>query len=138
MEALPKECFDRAKKERGQARLPNPELIRVEVVIAAGKAFNVKAIVQVQESRGREGGLAPALSGPNTFCAKTINAYKSFLLSLCDWNVRKIALANIFSARANEFVVGVLFEDVGRPTADATDCENRRVEVQRNSHHVIG
>ena len=49
------------QKERGQARLPNLELIRVEVVIAAGKVFNVRAIGQVQESRGPEGGLAPAL-----------------------------------------------------------------------------
>jgi len=50
-----------AQKERGQAHLPNLELIRVELVNCAGKAFNVKAIAQVQASRGREGGLAPAL-----------------------------------------------------------------------------
>ena len=49
------------QKERGQARLPNLELIRVKLVIAAGETFNVKTFAQVQESRGREGGLAPAL-----------------------------------------------------------------------------
>jgi hypothetical protein len=43
-EVLHKKCF--AKKERGQARLPNFELIRLEVPIGAGKAFNVRAIAQ--------------------------------------------------------------------------------------------
>jgi hypothetical protein len=43
--------FGRAK-ERGQARLPNLELSSVHAVIASGKAFNVKVIVQAQESRG--------------------------------------------------------------------------------------
>jgi hypothetical protein len=52
--------------QRGQARLPNLELIRVELLIGARKAFNMKAIVQVQEARGREGGLAPA--GLETMC----------------------------------------------------------------------
>jgi hypothetical protein len=54
-------CVLLPKKSGGQARLPNLELIRLEVMIAGGKAFNVKAIAQVQESRGWEGGLAPAL-----------------------------------------------------------------------------
>lgn len=36
------------------------ELIRVEVVIAVRKAFDVKAIAQAEASRGWEGGLAPA------------------------------------------------------------------------------
>jgi hypothetical protein len=40
------------QKERGQARLPNFELIRLEVVIAAGRAFKVKAIAEVKESQG--------------------------------------------------------------------------------------
>jgi hypothetical protein len=40
-------------------------------VIVAGKAFNVKAIAQVQESRGREGGLAPLFLRLTLFCAKT-------------------------------------------------------------------
>ena len=30
-------------------------------MIVAGKALNVKVIVQVESSRGQEGGLAPAL-----------------------------------------------------------------------------
>jgi hypothetical protein len=34
------------QKERGQARLPNLELIRLEVLIGIGKAFNVKAPAQ--------------------------------------------------------------------------------------------
>ena len=40
---LAQKCF-RHTKERGQARLPNRELITVQVVIAAGTAFNIKAI----------------------------------------------------------------------------------------------
>ena len=54
-------------KERGQARLPDPELIRVELVIVAGKAFNVNTIAQVRKSRGQEGGLAPTLGQCGTF-----------------------------------------------------------------------
>jgi hypothetical protein len=50
-------------KERGQARLPDLELIEVEFMIASGTAFNAKTIAQVQEARGWEGGLAPALIG---------------------------------------------------------------------------
>ena len=53
MTALHKNYFGTVK-ERGQARLPNSELIRVEVEIVAKKTFNVKAIEQVQESRGQE------------------------------------------------------------------------------------
>jgi len=34
------------KKERGQARLPDFELIRLEVLIFIGKAFNAKAFAQ--------------------------------------------------------------------------------------------
>jgi hypothetical protein len=49
------------KEERGQAHLPNLELIIVDCVISAGKAFNLTATEQLQESRGQEGGLAPAL-----------------------------------------------------------------------------
>ena len=40
---LAQKCF-RHTKEQGQARLPNRELITVQVVIAAGTAFNIKAI----------------------------------------------------------------------------------------------
>ena len=36
-------------------------VIRIEMVISAKVAFNVKATEQVQEPQGREGGLAPAL-----------------------------------------------------------------------------
>jgi hypothetical protein len=41
-------------------------------VIAAKRAFNVKATAQVQESRGREGGLAPALSGLPLFVQRLL------------------------------------------------------------------
>ena len=50
-----------ADEERGQAALPNLELIGLEYVIGAGTAFKVEAAAQVQGSQGREGGLAPAL-----------------------------------------------------------------------------
>ena len=50
-----------ARKERGQAHLPDLEFIGVELWSALAKAFNVKRIAQVKESLGREGGLAPAL-----------------------------------------------------------------------------
>src|SRR5439155_9070036 len=35
------------------------------------------------------------------------------------------------------FIVGVLFEDVRGPTTDAADGKDRRVEIERNSHHVV-
>jgi hypothetical protein len=53
-----------APQERGQARLPDLELNRVEVVIAALKGFQREAIAQVKEPLGWEGGLAPALFLP--------------------------------------------------------------------------
>ncbi len=37
------------------------------------------------------------------------------ILSLVDRNVLQIAFADVFGAWANEFVVGVLFEDVAGP-----------------------
>jgi len=37
----------------GKPHLPDPELIGVELVISAREAFNVKAIEEIQESRGR-------------------------------------------------------------------------------------
>jgi len=56
---------------------------------------------------------------------------------LINRHVRNISRPDVFGARANEFVVRVLFEDVRRPTADTTDGKNRGVEVERNSHHVV-
>ena len=53
----------RAKKSGGRARLPNPELIRVEIIIGGQRGLHVKTMTQVGKSRGREGGLAPALPG---------------------------------------------------------------------------
>jgi hypothetical protein len=58
-------------------------------------------------------------------------------LPLIDRHIRKIARADVFGARANEFVVGVLFEDVAGPATNSADGENGRVEVERNSHHVV-
>lgn len=58
-------------------------------------------------------------------------------LSLVNRRIRHIARADVFGARANQFVVRVLFENVACPTADATDGENRREEIERNTHHVI-
>jgi hypothetical protein len=49
-----------AQKSGGKPTCIDPELTSFEVVIGAGKAFNVEAIAQVQESPGREGGHAPA------------------------------------------------------------------------------
>jgi hypothetical protein len=60
----------RRKKERGQARLPVLELIKVEVLIVTRKGFQSEKIAQVKESLGREGGLAPALEWAKTFFAK--------------------------------------------------------------------
>jgi len=58
-------------------------------------------------------------------------------LPLVNRHVRNITWSNVLSARTNQLVVGVLFEDVRRPTTDTTDRKNRRVEIQWNSHHVI-
>ena len=62
----------RPGKERGQAHLPDPELIRVAVVIVRRKAFNAKIIDEVQESQGREGGLAPAPTKSRSCTTKTL------------------------------------------------------------------
>ena len=51
-----------AQKEREQAHLPHRELIKVEVVIAAGKAFNVKAMCKSISLGVGKAGLPP-LSG---------------------------------------------------------------------------
>jgi hypothetical protein len=84
-----------ARKERGQAHLPNLELIGVELWSAPAKAFNVKRIAQVKESLGREGGLAPALQlGPSKdnsahHCAESRN--ESFhLRSGADSNTHEV------------------------------------------------
>ena len=58
-------------------------------------------------------------------------------LSVINRHVRHVARTHVFRARANEFVVGVLFQDVRRPTADAANREDGSVEIQRNSHHVV-
>jgi hypothetical protein len=54
------------KKERGQARLPNFELIRLEVLIDAGEAFSVSAFTQPKSLEVGKVGLPPLFSEPNT------------------------------------------------------------------------
>src|SRR5205807_730398 len=58
-------------------------------------------------------------------------------LTLVDWNVAHVARPDVFRAWADEFVVGILFEDVTGPAADAADGEDRSVKIQRNAHHVV-
>ena len=58
-------------------------------------------------------------------------------LALPDRYVLNITWSNVVSTWANEFVIGVLFEDVSSPTCDATDCKDRRVELERDTHHVV-
>jgi len=58
-------------------------------------------------------------------------------LALPDRYVPNITWSNVVSTWANEFVVGVLFEYVSSPTCDATDCKDRRVELERDTHHVV-
>jgi len=58
-----------AQKERGQARLPSPEIIRIEFGDRRWKGFQGETIMQVLLSRGREGGLAPLFRRPYTFAA---------------------------------------------------------------------
>ena len=53
------------------------------------------------------------------------------------WDVRNISLADVFRTWPNEFVVGVLLEDVAGPAGYAADGEDGCVEVERNSHHVV-
>lgn len=57
-----------ATKKRGQARLPDPELITVVLVISAGEAPKAKLIEQAEQSGGQEGGLPPLLSAAHLFC----------------------------------------------------------------------
>ena len=65
-------------------------------------------------------------------CLATTN-----LLALINRHVRNVSRSDILSARTNEFIAGVLFEDMCSPSADSADCENRRVEIKRNSQHVV-
>ncbi len=59
------------------------------------------------------------------------------LLPLVDWHISKVSFTDIFSSRADEFVVGVLFEDVAGPARNAADREYWRVKIKRDSHHVV-
>src|SRR2546425_626256 len=59
-----------AQKERGQARLPNLELIKSSGIINAGKAFNVRATRKSKSLEVGKVGLPPLLGGPNTFLCK--------------------------------------------------------------------
>ena len=66
-------------------------------------------------------------------------AYSSLRTSpFINRHVRHVARSDIFRPRANQFVVGVLFQDVCGPTADAANREDGCVEIQWDSHHVIG
>jgi hypothetical protein len=56
----------RSGKERGQARLPNLELIGLEVLSGAGKAFNVRAFTQSKSLEVGKAGLPPLFGGLNT------------------------------------------------------------------------
>jgi hypothetical protein len=58
--------FRPRQKERGQAHLPNFELIRLEVLIGAGKAFNVKAFTQSKSLEVGKVGLPPLFDGSNS------------------------------------------------------------------------
>ncbi|MGI8837172.1 MAG: hypothetical protein ACR2H4_11120 [Pyrinomonadaceae bacterium] len=60
----------RPAQERGQARLPNFELIRLEVLIGAGQAFNVKAFTQSKNLKVGKAGLPPLFGGLNRRFAK--------------------------------------------------------------------
>src|SRR5919201_7023065 len=44
--------------------------------------------------------------------------------------------ADVVAARANEPVVGVLLDDVGRPARDARGGDHRREEVDRDAERV--
>src|SRR5438094_8320381 len=59
------------------------------------------------------------------------------LLSFVNRHVRHAPRPDIFGARTNQLVVGVLFKDVRGPAADAADRKDRSIEVERNSHHVV-
>jgi hypothetical protein len=63
---IAQKVFPTAPKERGQARLPDPELFKVSAMIGPAK-FPLENIRALQKSQGREGGLAPAL-----FCTPTL------------------------------------------------------------------
>jgi hypothetical protein len=50
------------RKQRGQARLPNPELIRIEFERTDWKAFKIKPIKELGSLKVRKAGLPPLLS----------------------------------------------------------------------------
>ncbi len=60
------------------------------------------------------------------------------LLSFVNRRVFQISFADVFGARADKFVVGVLFQNMSRPAGDARNGEDRCVEIERNFHHIIG
>src|SRR5205823_3306094 len=45
--------------------------------------------------------------------------------------------ADVFGARADQAVIGELFQDVGGPAGDATACKHGRIQVYRDAHHVV-
>ena len=67
---------------RAGARLPHPELIRVKTVISKVGGFQREAIEEVEESRGREGGLAPRSHAAFAFALARFAARFFFLLLL--------------------------------------------------------
>src|SRR5947209_2284272 len=60
------------------------------------------------------------------------------VLPLVDRRVFQVAGADVFGTRTDQFVVGVLLENMTGPTRNSRDGKNRRVKVERNAHQVIG
>src|SRR5579875_2994632 len=60
------------------------------------------------------------------------------LSPLVYWHIRHVLGADVLGARTNQAIVGVLLDDMSRPTGDAATSEDGRVQVYRNAHHVIG
>jgi len=50
------------REERGQAHLPDHELIEIELELLMERLSGVRSTRKVESLTGREGGLAPALS----------------------------------------------------------------------------
>ena len=63
---------------------------------------------------------------------------KFVFLSLVDGDVIQAGGAGVLSERPDEFVVGILFQHVGRPAGDPADGKNQRVKIDWNTQHVIG
>jgi hypothetical protein len=49
--------------------------------------------------------------------------------TLIDRNVRKVVLAKVLRSRPNQFVIGILLEDMSGPAANSTDREDWSIEL---------